>query len=256
MKKTISLFVLFFAVSFVPAQSIASTGCLDLSQNIHQGNKDSNLHGDIYALQSFLKSSNFLTVNSTGYFGVQTLKAVKAFQKANNITATGFVGPLTRSQIKKISCTATVADPAPVAPPETIPTVPVVDTPASIPPVTPIVPVVEDVILTAPNNSSLRVRTDGIVTINATSIIVKGSITAGARSGTLIWFETTTNPTVYKLSETKISLKKPQRTNNNFTEVIEGLKPETTYYYRACAETIDLGHKSCGGTVSVLTNKL
>jgi hypothetical protein len=59
---------------------------------------------------------------------------------------------------------------------------------------------------------------------------------------------------VYKLSETKTTAKAPQRTDDIFEEVIDGLTSNTTYYYRACAENISLGQKSCGGTVSVKTN--
>lgn len=36
-----------------------------------------------------------------GYFGSQTLAAVKAFQKAHGIEQTGFVGPLTRAALNK-----------------------------------------------------------------------------------------------------------------------------------------------------------
>ncbi len=193
-----------------------------------------------------------MTANPTGYFGVQTLKGVKAFQKAQNITPTGTVGPVTRAAIKKISCATNIPEPVSPIIPEPIPVVPT--TPIVETPVTPVTPVVEDVILTAPNNSSLRVRTDGIIALNSNSVTVRGVVTAGARSGTQRWFEMTTNPSVYKMSETTISLRKPQRTNDNFTEVFDGLKSNTTYYYRVCAENVDLGQKSCGGTVSVKTN--
>lgn len=37
----------------------------------------------------------------TGYFGSKTFSAVRAYQKANGITATGFVGPKTRSALNK-----------------------------------------------------------------------------------------------------------------------------------------------------------
>jgi hypothetical protein len=112
----------------------------------------------------------------------------------------------------------------------------------------------EDVILTAPNNSSLKVRTDGIVSVSSDSVTVKGTITAGARSATVRWFELTKNKDVYKLSETTQSTKKSQRTNDNFQETFNKLTPATMYYVRVCAENVDLGQKSCGGTTSFKTN--
>jgi hypothetical protein len=259
MKKFIFLLLLSFVFSSASAQTLTVSGCLELNSNIRQGMRDSGASSYVYALQSFLKTNNQMTVNPTGYFGVLTLKGVKNFQKVNNITPTGFVGPLTRAKIKEISCVIKITDPAPVPIPENppvTPNVPVVETPAPVPTVTPTAPVVEDVILTSPNNSSLRVKTDGTISINSTSVVVKGSVTAGARSATMRWFEITTNPSVYKMSETTISTKKPQKANDNFIEVLEGLKPDTNYYYRACAENADLGQKSCGGTVSVKTNQI
>lgn len=54
-------------------------------------------------LQNALIERGYLSGSATGFFGVLTLKAVKDFQRANNITPTGFVGPLTRAAlIKKI----------------------------------------------------------------------------------------------------------------------------------------------------------
>lgn len=252
MKKLIFLSLLFFVFTSVHAQSLTVTGCLELNASIRQGMKDTSTSSNVYALQSFLKVRNYMTANPTGYFGTQTLKAVKAFQKANNISATGLVGPMTRTAIQKISCVSAIPDPvSPAIPqlPTPVPPVPVVETP-----VVPTPPVVEDVILTAPNNSSLKVKTDGTISIYATSLLVRGSITGGARSGTEQWFELTTNPIVYKLSETKTTAKAPQRTDDIFEEVIDGLTSNTTYYYRACAENVSLGQKSCGGTVSVKTN--
>ncbi len=55
----------------------------------------------VVALQTILIQKGYLTGSATGYFGVLTLKAVKDFQRANNITPTGFVGPLTRATLMK-----------------------------------------------------------------------------------------------------------------------------------------------------------
>ncbi len=72
------------------------------------GNKNvtSNLtmksRGDqVMFLQKVLIDRGFMNVDATGYFGVVTLKAVKDFQKAHNITPTGFVGPITRASLIK-----------------------------------------------------------------------------------------------------------------------------------------------------------
>lgn len=48
-------------------------------------------------LQTVLAKEGYLKVSVTGYFGHYTFKAVQAFQKANGITPTGYVGPLTRA---------------------------------------------------------------------------------------------------------------------------------------------------------------
>ncbi|MDQ3076318.1 MAG: peptidoglycan-binding protein [bacterium] len=253
MKKIIFLSLLFFVFNSVSAQSLTITGCLELHSNMRQGTKDSASYSNVYALQSFLKVNNYMTVNPTGYFGVYTLKGVKAFQKASNITPTGFVGPLTRAAIQKASCSEVSVTPPSQNP--VIPAVPTIETPVPVSPIpAPVVPVIEDPILTAPNNSSLRVRTDGTISVTNNSITVRGSVTAGARSGTMRWFELTKNPTVYKLSETTISPKISQRSNDNFEQTFVGLTEKTSYYYRACAENVDLGQISCGGTVSVTTN--
>lgn len=249
MKKLTFLLLSFFVFNVASAQSSVVAECLKLNSNIRQGMKDSNASNSVYTLQSFLKTNNYITVNPTGYFGAQTLKGVKAFQKAQNISTTGMVGPLTRSAIEKMSCISNIPE-TPVESVTSTPTIPVVEVPA----VPPAPPVVEDVILTAPNNSSLKVRTDGVVTIATDSLLVRGSIIAGARSSTQRWFELTRNQDVYKLSETTSSPKTPQRTNDNFQQLFTGLTSGVTYYYRVCADNVDIGQKSCGSSVSVKTN--
>jgi hypothetical protein len=54
---------------------------------------------DVVSLQMFLIEKGYLHTEATGYFGVQTLKAVKEFQRASGITPTGVVGVLTRGKI-------------------------------------------------------------------------------------------------------------------------------------------------------------
>lgn len=79
------------------------------SNDLKLGNGNAKINSEktreVSALQTFLYSEGFLKVQSTGYFGPQTLAAVKKFQAANNIPATGMVGPMTRSRIhKNIGC--------------------------------------------------------------------------------------------------------------------------------------------------------
>ncbi len=65
---------------------------------------------DVLTLQKYLNTHGFplatTGVGSSGYetkyFGALTLKAVKAFQKANGLTPDGIVGPLTQAKIKSL----------------------------------------------------------------------------------------------------------------------------------------------------------
>ncbi len=55
---------------------------------------------DVVLLQDTLRARGYFTGTSTGYFGVLTLRAVKAYQKTDmKIPPTGFVGPLTRASL-------------------------------------------------------------------------------------------------------------------------------------------------------------
>ncbi len=78
--------------------------CTNIVSNQRIGNKNS----AVTLLQDYLALYGYLAVSPTGYFGVKTQEALKAFQKAHNIEATGFLGPLTRAQLKGNSC-ATVS---------------------------------------------------------------------------------------------------------------------------------------------------
>lgn len=93
----------------------------------------------VYELQDVLQEQGCLAHQSTGYFGLLTLNAVKCFQTENNIPSTGYVGVLTRTAINAIldvsmnesnqaeiaetGTTTPVASPVPVAP-ETVSAVP------------------------------------------------------------------------------------------------------------------------------------
>jgi Putative peptidoglycan binding domain len=72
---------------------------------------------DILALQQFLNTHGF-TVATTGpgspgretnLFGAKTFQALKKFQQAHSLPATGYLGPLTRALINTLSITATTS---------------------------------------------------------------------------------------------------------------------------------------------------
>jgi hypothetical protein len=58
----------------------------------------------VIELQNALTEAGFLKGEATGYFGVNTLKAVKKYQKANSINPTGFVGEKTRAALRSQFC--------------------------------------------------------------------------------------------------------------------------------------------------------
>lgn len=73
--------------------------CLDL-QNLGYRSKGS----AVSDLQFFLQRDHYLASEPTGYYGLLTVQAVKAFQNDVVITPTGYVGPLTRAKIKELTC--------------------------------------------------------------------------------------------------------------------------------------------------------
>lgn len=58
-------------------------------------------------LQDLLSSEGCLSVPSTGFFGLLTLKGVECFQTKYNIESTGYFGSLSRAQANKIIADAT-----------------------------------------------------------------------------------------------------------------------------------------------------
>ncbi len=82
-------------------QMVQSTGACDvISHDLYIG--VSGRDTEVTALQEFLIKNKFLDASASGYFGSKTDKAVKAFQKANDISQSGYVGTITRSKIKSI----------------------------------------------------------------------------------------------------------------------------------------------------------
>ncbi|MFA6050318.1 MAG: IPT/TIG domain-containing protein [Candidatus Paceibacterota bacterium] len=91
------------------------TGCLTLSNNLHMASRDYFTNGEVTKLQQFLYSRGYLSVSPTGYFGRMTMAAVRSFQSSQGIIATGFVGPLTRAAITRVSCGTTPPLPTPIS---------------------------------------------------------------------------------------------------------------------------------------------
>ena len=108
MKKFIVLSFLISAIvpSITFAQQpyiISNAFCTALSTNLSYGNREIN-GNSVSTLQVFLSTKGYLNSQPTGYFGVLTFAAVKKYQTANGISPTGFVGPITRAQIKTQTC--------------------------------------------------------------------------------------------------------------------------------------------------------
>ncbi len=82
----------------------ATLNCTDLKTTLRQGMNNKSNGSEIIFLQDFLRARGHLSSLSTGFFGEATFKAVKSFQTTQKIQAVGSVGPLTRAEIKKISC--------------------------------------------------------------------------------------------------------------------------------------------------------
>ncbi len=109
--------------SFVPVFSFAQNAdinpsdapeCADIIANLGYTSRDSVANGNgVSILQDFLNSNNYLTSLPSGYFGRLTLTAVKAFQIANGISGTGYVGAITRAKIKNIDCNGGVLGTSP-----------------------------------------------------------------------------------------------------------------------------------------------
>lgn len=101
------IYILSVAVLFLgvfTAVSGASIACTDLSNNLSYGSSDKTSKGEVTILQNYLYARGYLKATPNGHFGPATLRAVKALQANNGVSAVGIVGPITRSLIKRYSC--------------------------------------------------------------------------------------------------------------------------------------------------------
>ena len=102
--------LLIISVSFGAAYSAKaqtatpSYSCLSLANNLEQGMSDGGAQGQVFELQTFLNQAGNMNYAPTGYFGPITYAAAVAFQAANGVPGTGFVGPLKRAALQKVRC--------------------------------------------------------------------------------------------------------------------------------------------------------
>jgi peptidoglycan hydrolase-like protein with peptidoglycan-binding domain len=85
-----TLLISMFLLGVMPASAM-------LTSNI----KYSQRGDSVTELQEFLSEKGFLNVSPTGFFGLKTLSAVKAYQTSKGLPSTGFVGQMTRGEINK-----------------------------------------------------------------------------------------------------------------------------------------------------------
>ena len=107
--------------------------CTRITLDVGSGMTDNVFTGNVTALQSYLHDAGYMGAAPNGYFGPATFLAVKSFQASNGISATGYVGPLTRAAIAKRTC---VSDTPQTAAPTPQPTAAVVVSDISDPEIT------------------------------------------------------------------------------------------------------------------------
>lgn len=111
MKHSSSIFLSFTVLALVtiafPTSSRAAVSCTILTADLGSGSSDTGSSQGVLALQRFLSASGHLSATPNGYFGPATLAGVRVFQSGQGISATGFVGPLTRTAIQRVSCSNT-----------------------------------------------------------------------------------------------------------------------------------------------------
>lgn len=83
----------------------SSDSCLNLQYNLKLKSNDKNTNGEVTKLQDFLAKNAYLVgVTINGNYGPATRKAVKDFQRSNNLVVTGIVGKITRGKVSALSC--------------------------------------------------------------------------------------------------------------------------------------------------------
>lgn len=101
---TISISALSVSAAELATSSMAITTSNRSCINIQKSPLRYKKSDDILLVQKFLMEKGLLTVAPTGYFGMATSKAIKAYQVEVSLSSTGALGPLTRAAIKKETC--------------------------------------------------------------------------------------------------------------------------------------------------------
>lgn len=139
---------------FTDASRSQASTCLQLNSDLSYGMSDSSYSESIYFLQEYLQGLGYLTATPNGHFGPATFSAVKTYQNNNNISNTGYIGPLTRSSISQKTCSV-------VTPITTTSITPATPSPTIV---TNSVPVVYNITITSPS-------TGQVLSIGSTTII-------------------------------------------------------------------------------------
>jgi len=107
------IFLSLFLLIAIPLTGLAQQGdvdpqgdssCVSIINNLRYRATDTNTSGEVSVLQDFLQAGGYLKSNPVGFFGLMTTSAVKKFQAEKGISATGYVGPITRQKIKDQTC--------------------------------------------------------------------------------------------------------------------------------------------------------
>lgn len=103
MKQLLLFLVTFVSFSQLSLASFDAT-CIIINKNLSLKSRDTGKSENVANLQYFLNQGKYLVYYPDGYFGTSTLLAVKQFQSDYGISSTGYVGTLTRTKIRSLSC--------------------------------------------------------------------------------------------------------------------------------------------------------
>lgn len=103
MKKLIFTLVLVLGLTQV-SLAVSDYTCTSINKDLSYRSSDYGSSEDVSNLQYFLNQGKYLAYYPSGYFGSATLSSVKQFQRDYGISATGYVGSITRAKIHNLSC--------------------------------------------------------------------------------------------------------------------------------------------------------
>ena len=119
MKRYLTILVLFFGITSQVA--FANEDCPNISMNLGRGMSDGNSNGQVTILQRFLASYFLLSGDDiiSGYFGPVTESYILRFQRENNLSQVGNLGPRTREAVLNVCRSKTSTDQIGVVQPST-----------------------------------------------------------------------------------------------------------------------------------------